>query len=214
MIKKIYSKHFPAVIMLGIVLSISAVFAQTESIITPASSDAAPEQVVVTLEQALLNIMQAEQLDHAGRSQRLQPVIERVFNFPRMGRFLFGSRWNTFDPAQQSNFMNSFQALTIATYAARFNSFNDQQFVAVSAMQPGSNRAQVRHQLLTGKGEQIAFDYLLLQENDQWRIVNITTRGVSDLALKRTQYSKLYNQGGLEAVLDYLQQQVERLVSE
>jgi len=177
----------------------------------PASSEATPEAVVTSMEQALLYIMQNEQFNHAGRSMKIQAVVERAFNFSRMGRFLFGSRWRGFTTEQQSGFSDAFSTFTVATYADRFNSFNNEQFIAISAEQPGSNRALVRRQLLTGKGEQIAFDYLLLQEAQQWRIVNITTRGVSDLALKRTQYSKLYNDGELAGVLEYIQQQTERI---
>ncbi len=179
-----------------------------------AASNATPDAVISSLEQALLTNMQNDQLDHDGRSQRLQTVVDRAFDFPRMGRFLFGSRWKGFDQAEKDRFSDAFGALTVATYATRFKQFNNEQFVAISSQQPSSNRAQVRHELVTSKGERIAFDYLLLQQNDEWRIVNITTRGVSDLSLKRSQYSKLYNQGGLDAVVEYIQQQNKRLAAE
>lgn len=179
-----------------------------------AASNATPDAVVSSLEQTLLSNMQAEQLGHSGRSQRLQPVINRAFDFARMGRFLFGSRWKDFDQAHQDRFSTAFGDLTTSTYAARFNQFNNEEFVAISSEQPGKNRAQVRHELITGKAEHIAFDYLLLQKNGEWRIVNITTRGVSDLALKRSQYSKLFNEGGLDTVIEYIDEQTNRLASE
>ncbi len=214
MISKPYSILLRALLLPSLLLCSAALSAQQQNNSVPAAAEATPEQVVTSLENSLLDVMQTEQLDHSGRSLRLQPVVERAFNFPRMGRFLFGSRWKSFDQAQQQQFAEAFSGLTTATYAARFNQYNNERFVEVSVAQPGSNRAQVRHQLITGKGQQIAFDYLLLQEDQQWRIVNITTRGVSDLALKRTQYSKLFNEGGLDAVIDYLQQQTERLAAE
>ncbi len=180
----------------------------------PAAADAAPEAVVDSLEQSLLNSMQTDLLNHTGRSERLQPVIARAFNFPRMGRFLFGSRWNEFGASEQARFSAAFSALTVANYAARFTTFNNERFAPVSAAQPGENRAQVRHELITGKGERIAFDYLLLRQHGEWRIVNITTRGVSDLALKRSQYSKLFETGGLDAVVEYIQTQTQRMAEE
>lgn len=200
--------------MLGISLPLLAQSENSKANDLVAASNATPDAVVSGLEHTLLANMQDDQLNHDGRSQRLQVVVNRAFDFPRMGRFLFGSRWKNFDQTEKDRFSDAFGALTVATYATRFKQFNNEQFVPISSEQPGSNRAQVRHELVTGKGERIAFDYLLLQQNNEWRIVNITTRGVSDLSLKRSQYSKLYNQGGLDAVVEYIQQQSKRLSSE
>lgn len=201
----------------AIVLFSSMVLAQdipntnTTTITNVLAQPATPESIVNQVEQTLLSNMQAGNLDSKARQQRLKPIIDQSFNFPRMGRFLFGSRWKDFNSDQQQTFIQTFGELTTATYAARFNQFNNERFIAVDTTQPRPNRAQVRHALITGKGERIAFDYLLLKENDEWRIVNITTRGVSDLALKRSQYSKLFNDGGLDAVIRYIDEQKQRL---
>lgn len=198
----------------GLMLFLHAnVSAQTEAFPQPAAADAAPETVVVNLEQVLLHSMQVPELNRATRQQRLRPVVERVFNFPRMGRFIFGSRWRDFNSQQQQSFATAFTILTVATYAERFDRFNNERFIPVSVSELDARRAQVRHELITGSGERITFDYLLLREAEQWRIVNITTRGVSDLALKRTQYSKLFEEGGLSAVLDYMVAQTQRMTA-
>lgn len=196
----------------GLLIALLAIsiHAQEPQAFGPAADDAAPEAVVDSLEQLLLDNMQSPSLDHTARSQRLQAVVERAFNFSRMGRFLFGSRWNDFSDSERQQFSELFQALTVSTYAARFREFDNQKFEPVNASQPDERRAQVQHELVTAKGERIRFDYLLLKEDDQWRIVNITTRGVSDLALKRSQYSKLFGEGGLQAVLDYITEQTQR----
>lgn len=203
-------RAWPLLTILFSLLCLTLSAAAQDNSAPAAPADASPEAVVDSLEQALLSNMQNDSLGHSGRSSRLQPVVERAFNFARMGRFLFGSRWNQFSETEQAQFADLFEALTVSTYAARFREYDNQRFEPISAKQHGDNRAHVRHELVTAKGEHIAFDYLLLLENGQWRIVNITTRGVSDLALKRSQYSKLFDEGGLQAVLDYITEQAQR----
>jgi phospholipid transport system substrate-binding protein len=55
-------------------------------------------------------------------------------------------------------------------------------------------------------------EYLLEREADgTWRIINIVADGVSDLALKRAEYQRLFASGGIEGLLAELERQTEQL---
>ena len=43
----------------------------------------------------------------------------------------------------------------------------------------------------------VKFDYMLKEIGDSWRIINIIANGVSDLALKRSEYSAVLQREGL-----------------
>ncbi len=176
--------------------------------------DASPDEVVAALEQALLHIMQMPAADAPTRARALQPVLQRVFDFQRMSRFIFGPRWNQLSVPQQEQFMQALLKLSCASYAANFDSYNQERFVAVaadtSALDDSTQRARINRQLITNK-QTVDFNYALTRTDDGWKIVNIMAKGVSDLALKRSQYSKLYDSGGLQAVLDYIDSETRRL---
>jgi phospholipid transport system substrate-binding protein len=53
--------------------------------------------------------------------------------------------------------------------------------------------------------------YLLQEDAQGWRTVNIVADGVSDLALKRAEYQRLFASGGIEGLIAELEQQTERL---
>ncbi len=168
----------------------------------PPTDDAGPAAVVEALENGLIAAMRAgKAMDFTARSAFLRPLVERTLDIPRMGRFIFAANWRTFDEAAQQDFIAAFSRLSVANYAKHFDQYKGERFEAVAVEQPDEARARVRHRLIKGSGEAVAFDYLLLNSGGVWRIVNIITDGVSDLALKRSQYAMLYNEGGLEAVI-------------
>lgn len=168
----------------------------------------------MALEQALLHIMQLPAADTAKRAAVLQPVLRRTFDFQRMSRFIFGPRWNDFSALQQDQFIQALLQLSCATYASNFSSYKQERFEAADATEPEPTaldaRARVNRRLVTSK-QSVDFNYALTRTEQGWQIANIMAKGVSDLALKRSQFSKLYDEGGVTAVLDYIASQTERL---
>ncbi len=60
------------------------------------------------------------------------------------------------------------------------------------------------------EGEQpLTFEYHLRETGNDWRIVNIVVDGVSDLALKRAEYSGVLRESGFSGLLDELANQVD-----
>lgn len=86
-----------------------------------------------------------------------------------------------------------------STYASRFKQDNGQVF-SITATEPiATNRKRVRSILETST-ETVTLDYQLQQEDGTWRIYDIVANGVSDLSLKRSNYSAMFKKGGLESV--------------
>ena len=57
----------------------------------------------------------------------------------------------------------------------------------------------------------VSLEYLLQQDAMGWRIINIVADGVSDLALKRAEYQRVFASGGIDGLVAELEQQSERL---
>lgn len=176
-----------------------------------AAADAAPDTVVITLENALLHGMRTP-FGHTARVDYLRPIVTRSFDTARMARFLFGSSWRQQPETIQTDFITAFTELSAASYADRFKRYNQEVFGSAGEPLISDRKAQVRRTLATDNGTIVPFDYALLQNaSNEWRIVNVIARGVSDLALKRTQYRQLLDQGGMQAVIDYIRSEINRL---
>jgi phospholipid transport system substrate-binding protein len=60
----------------------------------------------------------------------------------------------------------------------------------------------------------VSLEYLLQQDETGFRIINIVADGVSDLALKRAEYQRLFASGGIDGLVAELEQQTQRLASD
>jgi phospholipid transport system substrate-binding protein len=57
--------------------------------------------------------------------------------------------------------------------------------------------------------DDVSIDYLLKKKGDSWRIINILSKGVSDIALKRSEYGAIMKKSGFEVLLAEISIKVE-----
>jgi len=175
-----------------------------------ADHGAAPAEVVERLETVLIDNMKAgntQTFDQ--RFDKLRPLVAEIMAVDRMGRYLFGSDWAALDQHQRDGFKDAFLDLSAATYAGQFKEFGGERFDPVEVQRQGDDRAVVKRRLTTGSGRKIAFDYLMTHSEDGWQIVTIITDGVSDLAVKRSQYRRLLANENFDAVVSRIRESVE-----
>ena len=84
-----------------------------------------------------------------------------------------------------------------------------ESFEPVAVQEQGEDRVVVKRRLTTGSGRQIAFDYLMTRDDSRWQIVTIITDGVSDLAIKRTQYRRILESEDFDAVIAHIRESIE-----
>ena len=190
----------------------AAVLCASISVWTAAA--AAPAKgVVQNLDDTLIATMkQADTLGFEGRYKKLAPVIDDAFDLDRIARLALGSSWGKLNAAQRTQYQAMFRKDTIATYASRFKSFSGQSFEIKSAGDAPGGRAQV-NTVIHADGKTIPINYVLDQSSGEWKIVNVVAKGVSDLALKRGQYTSSIRENGPEGFLDQYQKQLAKYPS-
>ena len=99
------------------------------------------------------------------------------------------------------------------TYAARFKAVGAETFRPVTA---GSGRCQRPHAGFDGRqrariSPSVASNTCCSKTPASWRIINIVADGVSDLALKRAEYQRVFASGGIEGLVAELEQQTAAL---
>jgi phospholipid transport system substrate-binding protein len=149
-------------------------------------------------------------IGYQGRYEQLAPVIKSSFDMPFVSKTVLGKYWETFNNEQRSRFIEAFTQLSIATYAANFDRYSGERFKTISQKQVSGGRILVQSQLIKSNGGQVQLDYLLHPTGGQWRIVNIIAEGVSDLALKRADYSAFLKSKGFEALLKKLDEKINQ----
>lgn len=161
---------------------------------------------VYDLQQSLLQSMrEGAQLGYAGRLELLTPVVDRTHDLELIIKTIIGSTlWFEMDAEQQDLIIETFRQLSIATYAGQFKAYDGEQFKFLEQRDLPREQKLVRSQLVLGDERTVNFDYVLHQIDGAWRIINILFDGVSDLAIKRSEYRSIMQREGFQPLIDML----------
>lgn len=173
------------------------------------SGTAEAEAVVTRLQTGLLQIDRAfAGRPDAARAAALAPLVDVTHDLDYMARLTLGRRWSTLNDAQQRDFLDLFRETSVLAYARRFRDTEGAGFRITRAQQMPGGRIQVHAVLETAGAAPVPFQYLLHGTAAGWRIVNILASGVSELALQRSQYQRILDSGGFDALAGHLQQKL------
>lgn len=174
-----------------------------------ADSAADARKPVDRLNSTLVEAMKGgKALGYTGRYKRLEPVVKDTFEFEAVSLIALGAHWKKLDQAQKLAFMDKLTDLSIATYAAQFKEFGGESFQFESSQEIKNGRQVLRYNLVAPKEKPIKFEYYVGQFNGVWHIINIVVDGISDLALKKAQYTSVIDREGFDALLIKLTQKI------
>jgi len=172
-------------------------------------SGEAAVDVVAHFQSVLLSIMRdANGLRFKGRFERLEPEVKQSHDLPRVARLTTGRYWRSLDKQQQGRFIDTFTRLVIATYAHQFNAYDGETFKRKSVRSLKRGRFLVRSELVKSNGKSVHLDYVLHYREGHWSIINIIADGVSDLALKRVEYSNVLARDGFNVLVSMLERKI------
>ena len=176
------------------------------------ASDPAAQQVDA-LDKALIAAMKSgKSTTPQARYQALAPIVQRVFDFPRMIRFASGAAWAKMTPADQANLATAFAHFSVATYAHNFDSYSGQKFVMdrVDTRLPDK---LVRTELVSSGGSSIVLAYRMQQSGGRWKIIDVYFNGaISELAQQSADFASTLATGGAPALIKKLNAQADTLL--
>lgn len=168
-----------------------------------------PEQTVNNLQKALIHAMrEGDKMNFQERFEFLAPAVDQSHDFNLIIRTVLGGYWTQLDSEQQRLIADTFRQLSIATYAGQFKEYEGEQFELLQQRSLPRDQVLVRSQFTKSDGDTVDFDYVLQQSNDGWQIINILADGVSDLALKRTEYRAILQRDGFQALIELLEEKI------
>ncbi|MGR8949876.1 MAG: ABC transporter substrate-binding protein [Gammaproteobacteria bacterium] len=166
---------------------------------------------VEKLHATLLEVMQqASALGFGGRVEKLDPVLNESFDFATISRIVTGQHWKTLDAEKQARFVDTFSRLSVATYASNFSGFSGEQF-KTETVDEKRGRYVVRTKIIKNDGEEISLDYVVAANDGMLQIINVIAEGVSDLSLKRADYTAVIDTEGFDSLLGRLDEKLSGL---
>ncbi|BCG62611.1 MAG: phospholipid transport system substrate-binding protein [Methyloprofundus sp.] len=172
---------------------------------------AVARQVVEGFQAELLNVMQqGDKLSFEQRFEQLKPVVIKTHNLTKITRIVVSKEWRKLTKEQKKILVRKFSVLSITSYAHYFKNFSGESFTVESVKQLSPAQIYVHTFLVLPDDKDVSMDYLLKKSGDNWRIINIITNGVSDLALKRSEYVAVIKKSGFDALIMEISAKIEK----
>lgn len=177
----------------------------------PAQASSPAATVTGFHEQLLDSMNRAAKLGCAGRIGQLGPAVDQAFDLGFIAERSLRRHWKTLDDAQRAAFTVALRDSVLTTYATEFASPGAVSFSTGETETLGNGDALVHATLSPKNGAPVSLDYQLRPRDGGWRVVNVLAEGVSDLALRASQYDALIKKDGLPALMARLDSQTRQL---
>ena len=181
---------------------------------TRASADDAKPMAVAApvidhFHSVLLDVMKnATALGLEGRKEKLAPVLDATYDFPAMAQRSLATGWAKLDQSQHDRFIAVFRAMTLRTYATRFDGYDNERFETVGE-EPSVAGTVIVRTILHATDEDIHLDYRLRSTPAGFRVIDVYLSGtVSELALRRAEYTSVLERDGFDALVAALERKV------
>lgn len=167
--------------------------------------------VVAKFHSELISVMkQADSLGYSGRYEKLAEPVMKSHALDYIAKIIMGPNWKPLSKEKKAEFVGLFTQLTIANYAFNFKGYSGEAFKVLSDEAKGKSKYVVRAVLTLSDNDDVSLDYLLKLRNNRWVIVNIIADGVSDLALKRSEYDSIIKKDGLEVLMKKVKEKIDQ----
>ena len=201
------ARRLSAVVISFLFLSASA-FAQGERVEAVAEEDA--EAVVRKLLTAFVDAARLGDVD--ARVDFLREPVLTSHDLDFIGQLTVRRQWREWSEPERQQFLTAFRELSIMNYAARFAGVSEDSFEVHGTQSAGRSRIQVNASVARADGTRVPLDFVMQSTDDTgWRIANVVADGVSDLALKRAEYSNTLRDSGFAGLIAELEAQTLEL---
>ncbi len=172
-----------------------------------------PAKTIETFHAGLIDIMKhAKELGIQGRIDRLTPLMEETFDLDFMASKAVGRHWRKLSDEDKKRWIETFTRFTTANYAGRFTGYTGEKFVTKSVEEAPRNTRMVMTEIIVPDDKNVQLNYRLIERDGKWKVIDVFLDGtVSELALRRSEYSSALKRNGFEQLLASVETKIKDL---
>ena len=172
-------------------------------------------QVVEEFQNELIAVMkQGKELGFKGRYEKLDIAVKKSHDLPKIARIIVGKQWEELSQEQQAKLEKAISQLSVSAYAHNFKDFSGEAFSFLSEEETGRGGVVVHTNLHIPSEKDVKFDYMMKKKDEGWQIINIIADGVSDLALKRSEYTSVLSKDGFDALIAKITEKIDNYAAQ
>ncbi len=125
-----------------------------------------------------------------------------------------GQYWNQADSNQQNRLVEAFTKMSTATLATLFSGYSGEQFTIVGERSGPQGITFVDTSLkVPGRDKNVSISYVARKFEGDWLLIDvIVDGGISELKVRMSEYRQTLNKGGIEALIDLLNNKAKSLL--
>lgn len=144
--------------------------------------------------------------DHAAIAALVDTLILPRFDMRRGSRAILAEHWDAATPEARDRFVTAFYEYLVATYGDLLLYFKPTTLrVLPFDGDPARSPARVHTVLTLNDGTEVDVDFVMVERDGDWRVVDIEAEGVSYVRTYRSQFRVDIATDGLESVVGWLE---------
>jgi phospholipid transport system substrate-binding protein len=210
--KKFPLQRVPAAGSGGLRVGAAAVIALVLLASGIASAQDAPDQLVKSVGQDVLQIVRQDRELRTGSRAKMEQLIQDKiaphFDFERMTRLAVGRSWREASPEQRKRLVEAFRQLLVRSYANAYNSTYKDISIDVKPfrLDAGADDVQVKSLVkLSSDAQPVTVDYSMYKSGVEWKVYDVSVAGVSLVTTYRGTFAQELRNGGIDGLIKSLE---------
>lgn len=135
----------------------------------------------------------------------IKNLVAQTYNVEKMISIIIGKKWNQIKAVKQKEIISVFNEYVIKNYIKRFKKIKQIDFENLSSKEVRKNYYLVKTKLKILEEEDVKIDYLLIKNNDEWKIFDVLLAGsVSEIATKKSEFNSFISNNNIEGLIQAL----------
>ena len=157
---------------------------------------------------------QGKELGLPGRYARLAPMIERSFHLKLMVATSSSPYWHKATPEQRRRLVEAYKRMSGSILATYFDDYDGEIFETVREREGPQRTVLVDTRVMRPNDDPVNISYVLIRLGERWWIIDVIVGGgISEVAVRRSEYQKLLAEGGIERLISALDDKADKLLA-
>ena len=140
----------------------------------------------------------------------LDEIVGEIFNSNKMIKFIYGRKWKDLDKKTKNKLGLTFQKYISFNYVKRFNNIQNLEFEFLGFKEINEERILVKTYLKPSNEEKINLDYIILKEENNWKIFDVLLNGsISEIATKKSEFNSIIRNKGATGLIEIITSKIE-----
>lgn len=153
-----------------------------------------PTARIALYNDAIIGIMKSKG-GLAARTDRFEPIVREYYDMPAIAQLVVGPKWATSSPADREAAIAALVHHSATSLARNFSSYGGEKFVIDPAVISRGASRVVRVTIMSSDGKNVLL-YQMRQGPADWKIIDVVSGGVSQLAVQRADAAGAVAAGG------------------